>query len=220
MSNVRAILPRSSSGPFELAIGAGMSDDLPVPYAELLDPYLCPANMLVWLAAQYSVDLWFDDWPEARKREVIAQHAGRSVLFDGELAALKGTRAAAARYLALVDAEIIHKRSHPVRFPVGRIAAGRTPINHPPFVARFLVKVTLVQPIRTVCVGRSAVGKASLRPRDRRPIERVCKALTVSKALHTEYSVSFGHKRQITLDDGYDLDAGYQLGSYMDRNTL
>jgi P2-related tail formation protein len=219
MAEVAPLLP-SNTGPYEDALAAGMSDVLPIPYEQLLDPYQCPESMLVWLAAQHSVDLWFDEWPVERKREVIAQHAGRSVLFDGELAELKTTRAAAERYLALVDAQIIHKRSHPARFPVGRIAAGRTPINHPPFVARYLVKVTLVQPIRTICVGRTAVGKASLRKRERRPLERVCKALTVSKATHTEYSVSFAHRRQITLDDGYDIDAGYQLGSYMDRNSL
>lgn len=207
-------------GPFERAVAAGMSDGLPVPYAQLLDPYQCPAAMLPWLAAQYSVDLWFDDWPEARKREVIAQHAGVSVLYDGELAALKTTRAAAARYLELVDATIIHKRSHPARFPVGRIVLGKSPINHPPFVARFLVKTTLVQPRGSFCVGRSALGKAALRPRDRRPLERAEKALVVSKAPHTQYSVSFAHRRPITLDDGYDIDAGYVLGSYMDRTSL
>ncbi|MCA1868913.1 phage tail protein I [Agrobacterium genomosp. 3] len=210
----------SSTGPFERAVAAGMSDGLPVPYAVLLDPYRCPAEMLPWLAAQYSVDLWFDEWPEARKREVIAQHAGVSVLYDGELAALKTTRAAAARYLELVDATIIHKRSHPARFPVGRIVLGKSPINHPPFVARFLVKTTLVQPRGSFCVGRSALGKAALRPRDRRPLERAEKALVVSKAPHTQYSVSFAHRRPITLDDGYDIDAGYVLGSYMDRTSL
>lgn len=219
MADVAPLLP-SNSGPYEYALAAGLTDVLGVPYALMLDPYQCPASMLPWLAAQHSVDLWFDEWPGGRKREVIAQHAGVSTIHDGELSALKTTRVAAERYLALVDAEIIHKRSHPARFPVGRIAAGRTPINHPPFVARFLAKVTLVQPIRTICVGQSAVGRASLRKRDRRPIERVCKALTVSKATHTEYSVSFAHRRQITLDDGYDIDAGYTLGSYMDRNTL
>ncbi|MCO5730079.1 phage tail protein I [Rhizobium sp. SSA_523] len=215
-----ALLPNSSTGPAEIAAAFALSTELEIPFAEMLDPYRCPVNMLPWLAARHSVDLWFDEWPEARKREVIAQHAGVSVLYDGELAALKTTRAAAARYLELVDATIIHKRSHPARFPVGRIVLGKSPINHPPFVARFLVKTTLVQPRGSFCVGRSALGKAALRRRDRRPLERAEKALVVSKAPHTQYSVSFAHRRPITLDDGYDIDAGYMLGSFMDRTSL
>ena len=220
MINLAAVLPNSSTGPSEIAAAFALSERLQIPFEELLDPYRCPPEMLPWLAARYSVDLWFDEWTIERKREVIAQHAGVSVLYDGELAALKTTRVAAARYLELVDAVIIHKRSHPARFPIGRIVVGKTPINHPPFVARFLVKTALVQPIRSICVGRTAIGRAALRPRDRRPLERAQKALTVSKAPHTEYSVNFAHKRQVTLDDGYDIDAGYVLGSYTDRISL
>ncbi len=38
MTDVAALLPPPSTGPFERAMAAGMSDDLPVPYAQILNP--------------------------------------------------------------------------------------------------------------------------------------------------------------------------------------
>lgn len=38
----------------------------------LWDPYLCPVNWLPFLAWQYSVDRWDENWAEKTKRKVIA----------------------------------------------------------------------------------------------------------------------------------------------------
>ncbi|WP_348640128.1 phage tail protein, partial [Rhizobium sp. FKY42] len=53
MAEVKPLLP-SSSGAFEYALAAGMSDDLPVPYAQIMDPYQTPVRFLPWLAAHHS----------------------------------------------------------------------------------------------------------------------------------------------------------------------
>jgi P2-related tail formation protein len=198
-----------------------MSDELPVPYGQLMDPYQTPAQFLPWLAAHYSIDLWYEDWPEARKREIIARSSGRSVVHSGEwLAELKGSVAAAPAYLSYVDAQIIHKVSHPARFPVGRIAAGVTPIQHKPFVARWLLKVDLTAPANAVCAARTAVGRAAVRTINREPMRRAKATLSASKAPETAYTVNFAHRVPVTLDDGFDLDAGHVLGSFKDRIRL
>ena len=36
------------------------------------DPWLCPSDMLPWLAHQVGVDFWYDDWDEQTKRRAIA----------------------------------------------------------------------------------------------------------------------------------------------------
>ncbi|WP_306180487.1 phage tail protein I [Rhizobium sp. AN73] len=132
---------------FEKALIAGMTDDLPIPYDVIMDPYRTPARFLPWLAAHHSVDLWYDDWSEERKREMIAQCAGLSTDYPASpLAALKGTLVGLKRYLAFVDADIIDRIAHPARFTFGRAVIGRTPIAHQPFTAHYLVHVTLRAP--------------------------------------------------------------------------
>jgi len=212
MTTVPELLPARSTTAFERALGAAMSDVLPIPMRESLDPATAPARFLPFLAAHESVDLWFDDWPEERKRSMIADAV--------RLAALKGTRAAAAAFLAYVDTAIVHKRSYPSRAPVGRIAAGVTPINHPDFTARFLLKTGLRARKRSVLVGRTAIGRACLRTIDREPLRRARRALVASKAPATAYSATFAHRVPITLDDGLDLDAGLPLGAFQDRTHL
>ena len=112
MTDVVALLPATPTGPFERAMAAGMSDDLPVPYAQILNPYDTPVIWLPWLAAHHAVDLWFDDWPEARKREMIAQCAGVSTVYpdDPPLGELKGTLKGLKRYLEFVDATIVDRK--------------------------------------------------------------------------------------------------------------
>ncbi|NKD86596.1 phage tail protein I, partial [Haematospirillum jordaniae] len=39
---------------------------------DIWNPATCPAPFLPWLAWALSVDVWNPDWPEARKRAVIA----------------------------------------------------------------------------------------------------------------------------------------------------
>ncbi|WP_242221706.1 phage tail protein I [Shinella zoogloeoides] len=221
MSAVGELLPALSTDEWEKASAAGMSDTLPVPFRLLMDPYQTSGDNLPWLAAHHSVDLWFEDWDEDRKREMIAHTAGVSTENpDERLPELKGTEAAAEAYLAYVDAVVVDKVAYPQRFALGEWAVGDDPFYFPPFVARYLVKVALDEPVDGFCVGHSAVGDSAITGIDRAPIERACTALTVSKAPETAYSADFADRVPITLDDGFDLDAGHFLGKFRNRTKL
>lgn len=220
MSDLQSILP-TECGPFERALAAAMSDDLPVPYAQLMDPYQTPVAWLPWLAGHHSVDLWYDDWSEARKREIIAQYAGVSILYPGEvLPELKGTHAGALRFLSFVDAEVIDRVSYPARFVAGRAALGITPLNHPAFKARWLVKVMLEKPVNAFVLGRSAAGLGALRTVDPTPIHRAKNALRVAKAPETEYLVSFAWRRRVTFGDRPSFGDDLPFSGFVDRQTL
>tara|TARA_R110002020_G_scaffold15555_35_gene55422 strand:- start:1906 stop:2640 length:735 start_codon:yes stop_codon:yes gene_type:complete len=206
---------------FETALGEALSDRIEVPLREIMDPYQTPAAFLPFLAAHYSVDLWFDDWPEERRREMIAQCAGRSVLYPGErLAALKGTRKGLKRYLGFVDAEIVRVVSHPTRFVIGRSAIGWRPIAHPPFTAHYLVKLPLKRPPNPFEINKAAIGRASLSSVDLEPIRRAKLAMTIAKAPETLYSVSFAWRRRIQVSDAIPLDGGHHVGGFVDRTRL
>ncbi|NSZ59567.1 phage tail protein I [Agrobacterium tumefaciens] len=220
MRDVAALLP-SNSEPFEYALAGGMSDDLAVPFADLMDPYKTEARLLPYLAAHHSVDLWYDDWSEQRKREMIAQCAGRSVLYPGSrLAALKGTLVGLKRYLAFVDADIIDRIAHPARFTFGRAVIGRTPIAHQPFTAHYLVHVTLRAPKNHFQIGRSAFGRAALTSVDLEPIRRAQRAMVTAKTPDTLYTVSFAWRRPITLQDAVMIDGSTSPGGYRQRQFL
>ena len=208
-------------GPFEEAAGFALSQEFTINIAEEMNPYTASPGNLFWIAAHHGVKLWYDDWSIARQREIIAHHAGVSTAHPGEtLGEMVGLRGADQRFLSYVDAEIIHKVSHPARFPVGRIAVRITPINHKPFHVDYLVKVGLTAPVKAICVGRTAVGRAAVREVSREPLRRAKRALTLSKAPATSYTVSFSHRVIRTLDDGLNLADGHILGSYRDRKRL
>ena len=222
MSQIKELLPpEDRQQPFMAAAADAMSDTLPIPLPENKNPYTAEARFLKWLAAEASVDFWYDDWTEERKREIIAHSLGLREDRPGEwLEELVGTVAAAPIFLSYVDAEIIDKVAHPARRPVGRFAVGVHPLHPKAWVARYLVRVGLKAHKRAFLVGRSAVGRAAIRRINREPLERAKRALTVSKAPETAYSVNFAHRTPLTLDDGLDLDAGVHLGSYKDRIRL
>ncbi|MQY44505.1 phage tail protein I [Rhizobiales bacterium RZME27] len=221
MSYAGDLLPRDSSGPFEHAIAAGVSDDLPIPYAAVLNAYTSPVRFLPWLAAHHSVDLWFDDWSDDRKREMIAQAAGVSTVYPASpIGELKGMRAGAQRYLDFVDADIVDLVSHPARFTFGRAVLGRTPINHLPFTAHYLVRVTLEAPVGRFQVGRSSFGRGALRPVDLEPLRRAKRALSVAKVPDTQYSITFAWRRPITIQDGIPIDGSHAVAGWMDRKCL
>lgn len=206
---------------FEKALIAGMTDDLPIPYDAIMDPYRTPARFLPWLAAHHSVDLWYDDWSEERKREMIAQCAGLSPDYPASpLAALKGTLVGLKRYLAFVDADIIDRIAHPARFTFGRAVIGRTPIAHQPFTAHYLVHVTLRAPKNHFQIGRSAFGRAALTSVDLEPIRRARRAMVTAKTPDTLYTVTFAWRRPITLQDAVMIDGGTSPGGYRQRQYL
>ncbi|MDX6806311.1 phage tail protein I [Terrihabitans rhizophilus] len=205
------ILP-ASSGPFTKAVSFAASDDLPVPLRAILGSATSPMDWLPFLAAHESVDLWFDDWSADRKRQMIAEAA--------ELAALVGTRAALDRFLPFVDASIIDRISHPRRFVVGFSAIGLDPIGHKPFTAHLLVKVPLRFPSGAFVVGRSALRRDALRTVDREPIRRVRRAVQAAKAPETLITINHGHRRPVTIDDGFPLDGSFRFGDFRDRKRL
>jgi len=82
-----------------------------IPWGDLpavFDPARCPARLLPWLATVFSVDVWFETWSEARKRDVIA----RAI----PMHRLKGTLAGIEEYLALVDARVVRAVTPPSLF--------------------------------------------------------------------------------------------------------
>lgn len=218
MSDVKAILP-PSSGPFERAIAAGMSDTLPVPYAELLDPYTTREDLLAWLGANASLDLWFDDWPLARKREAIAQAAGLSDIYDGELAALKTTRGGAIRYLALVDGTVVDAVSYPAPAFADDAFCDSAIIDHPPFLATYLVGVEVLDADGTYA-DQGYEGEAFAQAPITEPYDRCLAALRAAKAEHNEILVDFTTFRVITAGDGLTAGGGYTAGQYIARTKL
>lgn len=74
-------------------------DLLPTPVRDYWNPETCPLDALKFLAHAFSVDLWFDDWPEHRKRAVISDAIG--------MHRRKGTVSGLREYVALVDAGVI-----------------------------------------------------------------------------------------------------------------
>jgi P2-related tail formation protein len=220
MADVKTLEP-SSPLPFEQAYAAALSDDLPIPYAQIMDPYQTPERFLPWLAAHHSVDLWFDDWSVDRKREMIAQCAGVSKLYPASpLAELKGTFAGLKRYLAFVDAEVIHRVAHPSRFIFGRAVVSQAPINHAAFLAHYLIKVALIAPNGAFQIGRSAFGKAYVRNPDLEPLRRAKRAAVISKSPDTQYTISFAWRRSITFNDHILIDGSHPVDGWIDRLRL
>lgn len=93
------LLPGNAT-PFERA-GAGTVarlSDVPTPIEQLWRPWDCREDLLPWLAWALSVDVWDDDWPEERKRSVVARAIA--------LHRIKGTEAGLKAHVALADAAV------------------------------------------------------------------------------------------------------------------
>ncbi len=91
-----SLLPPNST-PLERALEAGL-DPIPgidFPIELLWDPATCPLPWLPWLAWSVSVDQWDSSWPEARKRQAVAESIA--------LHRVKGTRASVEMVLARLD---------------------------------------------------------------------------------------------------------------------
>jgi len=89
--------PNATPAERALASAGARVSDVPVPVADLWDPWSCPADLLPWLAWALSVDEWDPQWPEATRREVVA----RSI----ELHRHKGTVWAVRRALEALGVE-------------------------------------------------------------------------------------------------------------------
>jgi P2-related tail formation protein len=213
MSAVGQVLPDTPEV-FEEAVAAALSADLPVPFAVLMDPAETRPDMLPWLAAHESVDLWYSDWSEERKRLMIADAPA--------LAKLVGTRAAAERFLDYVDAVIIHKVSYPAPFVIGKTHLGdRVTIHQDHHKAYYLILISpRVEPDHFV-IGQSRVDQViRVRDVDYEPMRRVKAALRAAKAPDTEYAVDFGWKRKVTFADAWPLGTPRPLDLYIERTRL
>jgi phage tail P2-like protein len=93
------LLPPNSEAPekaLDIAIAVRI-EGIPVPIADILDPWKCPEPFLPWLAWQRSVDIWNPAWPVSVKRQVIAS----SLIVHR----IKGTPGAIELGLAAMDFE-------------------------------------------------------------------------------------------------------------------
>lgn len=219
MTLVRDELLPGRALPITIALAEAMVDALPAPLDALMDPYRCPATHLPWLAAHHSVDLWWDDWPEARKREMVAQCAGRSTTVPGRLADHFGTREGARRCLAFVDAELLAVEAYPQRVGSRRTSVRRMAFT-PPFVANYLVRIVTHRPPAAWVLGRSRLGRVRAIASDREPIRRVLAALRAAKAPETEIRVTFADRRPVTIDDAIEIDADMLLGAWIPRTRF
>lgn len=67
-----ALLPANATALERQAAAAlAQIERVPVPIRELLNPDLCPVELLPYLAWAYSVDRWNSAWPESAKRGAI-----------------------------------------------------------------------------------------------------------------------------------------------------
>lgn len=211
MTSAADLLP-DSAGPFEVALAEAITDTLPVTIREALDPATAPVDLLPWLAVNEGVRLWYSDWSEERKRLVISEALMAAFLV--------GTRDGSIKGLSYVDGTLVDALAYPRRFIFGRSFVGSTPINHPPFVARYLIKVATTTPKNALVLGRAVLGRAALRTPDRDPLKRCLAALRAFKAPETEIRVDFGYKRPLTIADAPLLDGSHHLDEYIERTKI
>lgn len=211
MTAVADLLPQSA-GTATDAIARALSDELQVPFRVTLDPDQTPAKWLPFLAANESVDLWFNDWTDARKRQMIAEAR--------HLATLKGLRAGVVAFLGYVDGTMIDAVAYPARFALGRASIGRTPVGHMPFLARYLVKIETARPPRSFVAGRAVMGRSRIKTHSRDRLTRGLQAMRVAKSVETECRADFAHRRRLRIGDGVALDGGFNLDQFLDRTRL
>lgn len=95
-----SLLPQNKT-PWETAQSLTSAEQHPLPtglLAALWDPWRCEPQRLSSLAADLSVDIWDDAWPDEKKRSVIAAAPA--------MHRLKGTEEGIRRHVAVVDAEL------------------------------------------------------------------------------------------------------------------
>ncbi len=206
------ILPRNRSA-FEASVVKSAADTLRAPISKITDPLKTPIRFLPWLAAQESVDLWYADWSFTRKRAMIKESGCT-------LADLKGTRAGAVRFLSYVDASLLDAIAYPDHFVFARTAIRVSPINHPAFLARYLVSVATQTPPRAMVMSRAFVRRARLKTPPRERFNRVLAALRAAKSVDAQIRVSFEHHRPLSITDAPALDGSYALGDFVPHSKL
>lgn len=208
---VSSLLPTSAT-PQDVAMVDSLHSALPVPIREVMRPATAPAHFLPFLAGHVSLKLWYSDWSLDRKRDIIDEWP--------QLARAIGTRHAVERLLSYVDAELIHALTYPQRFVLGRSVAGRTPIGHPAYMARYLVRTSTSKPRSALVAGRGVLGRSVLRTPSYEPIRRAMAALRVAKGAETQVRADFAHHRLLTFGDAPLMDGSHTFCEYVPRNRL
>lgn len=107
-----SILPAGNSTAFERAeeqVSGERWDKLNVDVIRRArDPWTCPAHLLNFLAFERSVDIWDENWPEWKKRSVIASAPADH--------AIKTTEAGIRRYVEIADASVLQIVTPPEGF--------------------------------------------------------------------------------------------------------
>ena len=122
-----SLLPTNSTV-FERAIETSLHRVSEIDVAALRrmrDPWLCSVSHLPFLAWGRGVDLWYEDWPEYRKRRITADAY--------RLKGLKGTLPGIDAYLGYVDARV----EDFVIPPQATVARAQAPARIAAFKARF-----------------------------------------------------------------------------------
>lgn len=205
-------LPPDTTGHYERATLDAAQAVLPVPLRELVNPATTTPAFLPFVAVHEGVKLWFDDWSEARKRQIAAAWP--------QLSDLIGTRPGLVGLLAYVDATLLSTMAHPRRFVIGRSTLDREPLAFPAYRARYLIKVGLKRHKRAFVIGRSALGRGAFTGVDGEPIRRARIAATVAKGPATQYLATFQWRRRPTFGDAISFGAGHHFGDFLDRESL
>lgn len=111
MADPISLLPEENATPAMRAQSLTSAERRPIPVdllATLWDPSRAPVARLPSLAADLSVDLWDEEWPEVKKRAVVAQ--------SPELHRLKGTLEGIRRHMAIEDGVLVEALAPPQHF--------------------------------------------------------------------------------------------------------
>lgn len=123
------LLPANAT-PFEKAIEQGSAERWDVLDIDIVrrskDPWTCPAHLLPYLAHEWSVDIWNDDWPEARKRQAIDASI--------RLHRLKGTEEGLRQAIALAGGELTKVIAPPAKT---FLSPNTTPEQREAFLSRY-----------------------------------------------------------------------------------
>jgi len=113
MSIFETILPNNATA-FEKSLEqAANFPNLPIhELSDLVNPWKIDVRYLPWLAYRFAIEIWQDNWPEEKKRSVIARAL--------ELQRIKGTAKGLREYVKLADATVKQIIVPPQHFWVGK----------------------------------------------------------------------------------------------------
>lgn len=102
MSYRTLLPPNSTADERALEQVMGHISDLPIDIRTVKNPDLCPVELLPWLAWEYGITYWDENWTEAQKRSVI-KNAPRVNKTRGTVGAVKYALQAVGRAIDVVE---------------------------------------------------------------------------------------------------------------------